>query len=106
VSSTICVSLLALVLGFDPVGSCQGDLNGDRKVDGRDLSALLYQYGNHCPPYTPSQDVLNIKDTDEREMVMFMEQVSDRPRADINGDCVVNNADLSVLLSTYGCEEF
>jgi len=69
-SAAICVS---------PVGSCHGDCNGDRRVDGRDLNIVLHNYGSDDGWIT---------------------------RGDVNDDGKVNGGDLIVVVSTYGCKEF
>lgn len=58
-----------------PPAPCPGDANGDRVVNGADLSVLLGQFGQPVPPGTG---------------------------ADFNNDGIVNGADLSVLLSNFG----
>jgi len=56
--------------------ACIGDANGDRVIDGGDLSVLLYQFGaGDLDAYAG---------------------------ADMNGDGIVNGQDLSVLLSRFG----
>jgi len=54
---------------------CSGDVNGDRFVNGADLSVLLGNFGGVVSPGTDG---------------------------DLNGDGTVNGADLSVLLSRFG----
>jgi hypothetical protein len=58
-----------------PPPPCPGDTNGDRQVNGADLSVLLAQFGTAVTPGTG---------------------------ADFNNDGQVNGADLSVLLSNFG----
>jgi hypothetical protein len=58
-----------------PSPACAGDANLDGKVDGKDLSGVLAKFGQAFPPLTGPN---------------------------LNGDLVVNSADLSVVLSTYG----
>jgi len=60
--------------GFE-LGDVAGDANGDRSVNGADLSVLLGQFGTSVTPGTG---------------------------ADLNGDGTVNGADLSVLLANFG----
>lgn len=62
-------------LCFELRPTCAGDANGDRRVDGADLSVLLGQFGQFVPAGTG---------------------------ADFNCDGRVNGADLSVLLGTFG----
>ena len=87
-----CLNAAALMLllpprvtATDPVGSCAGDLNGDRAVDDRDVATLLANFGQ-------------------------TESTADPPnmwaRGDLNDDGRIDAADLSVLLKTYGCREF
>jgi hypothetical protein len=66
------VTELSVELGEAP---CVADLNGDRVVDGADLSVVLAFWGS-C-------------------------ETSDCP-ADFDGDGAVTGADLSVLLATWG----
>lgn len=63
-----------------PAPACAGDTNLDGRVDGKDLSAILAKFGQNFPPLTGPN---------------------------LNGDFVVNSADLSVALSSYGnvCRE-
>lgn len=101
----LALPLLLASLAVDPVGSCVGDLNGDRTVDGRDLTVMLSQFGEQrkCEP---SAAALAIEDPEERAVVIDLECMQDRPRADINGDLRVDGLDLTALLSTFGCSEF
>lgn len=62
-------------LNSPPPPPCAGDANGDLRVDGADLSVLLFQFGQAVPSGTG---------------------------ADFNTDGVVDGADLSVLLSRFG----
>lgn len=62
-------------LCFELRSTCPGDANGDRRVDGADLSVLLGQFNQMVPPGTG---------------------------ADFNCDGRVNGADLSVLLGSFG----
>ncbi len=55
--------------------ACQGDTNGDRVVDGADLSVLLGNFGSSVPTGTGG---------------------------DLNGDGTVNGLDVSVLLGRFG----
>jgi len=73
------ISVLTVSLLFDPVGSCTGDVNGDRRVDARDLSTLVANYG--------------------KEPARWVE-------GDVNDDGRVDGADLIVVVETYGCREF
>jgi hypothetical protein len=74
-------SLLGMdAFNFTPAGGCPGDLNGDQRVDQRDLGILLADYGcdrgpGNCP-------------------------------GDADGDGDTDQADLGVLLANYGrtCE--
>jgi len=60
-----------------PPPACGGDANNDRRVDGADLSVLLFMFGQTVVPGTG---------------------------ADFNIDGVVDGADLSVLLFLFGTE--
>lgn len=60
-----------------PPPACGGDANNDRRVDGADLSVLLFMFGQSVVPGTA---------------------------ADFNTDGVVDGADLSVLLFRFGTE--
>jgi len=66
---------LTAALTVAPPPPCPGDTNGDRVVNGADLSVLLAQFGQSVTPGTG---------------------------ADFNGDGAVDGADLSVLLSRFG----
>lgn len=70
-----CSDHRALVTDFRPP-SCRGDLNGDDKVDGSDLSILLGNWGT-CS--TPSSCL-----------------------ADLNDDGEINGGDLSIVLGFWG----
>ena len=98
-------ALTVSVLFADPVGSCTGDVNGDRRVDGRDLTVLLHQFGNRndCEP---SAAALAIEDPDEREAVCSIECMNSRPRSDLNDDRVVDGLDLVIVLGVFGCSEY
>lgn len=72
-------SLIALALLVDPVGSCTGDINGDRRVDSLDLTTLLANYG--------------------KEPARWVE-------GDVNDDGRVDGSDLVVVVQTFGCREF
>jgi hypothetical protein len=54
--------------------SCEGDVNGDGRVDGADLGVLLASWGN----------------------------ATAWGEADLNGDCIVNGVDLGRLLAAWG----
>jgi len=58
-----------------PLPACAGDANGDLKVDGMDLSAVLAKFGQEMPPLTGPN---------------------------LNGDSIVDGSDLSILLSAFG----
>lgn len=58
-----------------PGGSCPGDINADRVINGSDLSVLLGQFGQAVPAGSG---------------------------ADFNADSRVNGSDLSVLLARFG----
>lgn len=58
-----------------PLPACAGDANGDSKVDGMDLSAVLAKFGQAMPPMTGPN---------------------------LNGDSVVDGSDLSIVLSAFG----
>lgn len=73
------LSILTVCLLFDPVGSCTGDVNGDRRVDATDLSTLLANYGKEPARWT---------------------------EGDVNDDGRVDGSDLIVVVQTYGCKEF
>lgn len=60
---------------ISPPGSCQGDLNGDFRVDIVDLTIMLGNFGHPVPPGTGG---------------------------DINGDGIVNVVDLTALLGRFG----
>lgn len=72
-------ALVTSILFADPVGSCTGDVTGDRAVDGRDLSVVLHNYG--------------------KEPARWVE-------GDVNDDGKVDGGDLIVVLNTFGCDEF
>lgn len=57
--------------------TCNGDINGDGRVDSRDLSVVLGSFGTMCPPKTVCP-------------------------GDLNGDGAVNSSDLSVLIDNFG----
>lgn len=60
-----------------PLPVCAGDVNKDRRVDGKDLQIVLSMFGQLEEPFTG---------------------------ANFNGDTFVDGRDLSVLLSNYGAE--
>lgn len=99
------ILLAVIAWASSPVGTCTGDLSGDRAVNGADLSVLLAQFGdrNDC---TPSAAALAIEDPEEREAVCDIECMQSRPRADINGDGVVDGLDLTILLGNWECCEW
>lgn len=72
------IAVLALAI-LDPVGSCHGDVNGDRRVDATDLSTLLANYGKDPARWT---------------------------EGDVNDDGRVDGSDLGIVLATWGCREF
>lgn len=66
---------LALWTACSPVSVCSGDANGDREVNGADVSVLLSTFGQSVVPGSG---------------------------ADFNADARVDGRDLSVLLSAFG----
>lgn len=71
--------LVTSLLFADPVGSCHGDCNGDRRVDGRDLNIVLHNYGSDDGWIT---------------------------RGDVNDDGKVDGLDLVIVLATWECAEW
>lgn len=67
------------VQAIDPVGSCHGDCTGDRRVDGKDLTVVLSNYGANPARWT---------------------------QGDVNDDGKVDGGDLVVVLGTWQCREF
>lgn len=73
------ISILTVALLFDPVGSCTGDINGDRRVDSLDLTTLLANFGKEPARWT---------------------------EGDVNDDGRVDGSDLIVVVATWNCREF
>ena len=81
-----------------PVGSCTGDLNGDRSVTSADLSALLANFGSVFPAERTQNP-----DPDEPDPPPSMAAFR---RGDLNGDHHIDGQDITILLNTFGCHEW
>lgn len=72
------------------------DANGDGIITSADLGIVAANYGQRCNPQTVSQSVTSAVDTSEQQSAMC------RFKGDVNGDGVVNSADMGLVTKYFG----
>jgi len=92
------------------VSICTADINGDVRVDGRDLTTLLRNYSSTflTGAVTPAATLLAAGHTPEeaadiQALERFPEYLESFKRGDINGDLTIDSTDLTILLSQWQC---
>jgi hypothetical protein len=81
------LALLALTAYMHPVFAVTGDVNGDGKVDGKDLTTVAQAFGSYGPDYLHPGSPPNPRWN---------------PAADLKADNKIDGADLTVVASNFG----
>jgi parallel beta-helix repeat protein len=87
---------------------CPGDINGDFKVDHKDLLLLASAYGSKEgePKYDPDADINNDGKVGHKDLLILAAnygRTCDESPGNINGDSKVDHKDLLLLAGAYAC---